>query len=142
MKKLTFLIAFCIALSLIGCGNANDAVAEKLLAERITISTEIARIVTDDPSISGVEKATKYFDERKANYFTLCNKVNKMKPGDMSSEVQKRYDVSFEKAYGEVFGRLSGLKSSPTWDDTAKDKYAELVADFKGVGKTDITKFQ
>ena len=142
MKQLMALIIFVSSLCLLGCGNANDAMIEKLLAERIAISTEIHKIVADDPSIKGVEKATKYFDERKANYFTLCNKAKALKPGDLSPDVQKRYDASFEKAYGDVYGHLSGLKSYSTWDEPAREKYAELVADFKGTGKTDISKYQ
>jgi len=142
MKKIAILLTIALCLTAVSCNKANDDLAEKLMLEQAEISLKIATIVKRDPSMTGVDQAIAYFDEHKANYFTLVNKVNKIKPDGLSPDVKKRLDESTEKAYERVYTRIPALKIVPTWDESAQAKYAELLADFKGIGKTDITQYQ
>ena len=136
IKTLVCLSIFCIGFALVACGNKNDAEMEAFLKERTAIVAEITKTIDADPSITGAEKAQAYFDTRKVNYYAMAKKIREMKLEELPPDLRKRYEEVSEKAVGEIQSRLSMHKGKDTWDDKAKEKYAELIADYKGVGKS------
>ena len=137
MKKFLIIISlFCFGSALVACSNKNETEMDVLIKERTAIVAEITRIVDADPSLTGVEKAQAYFDTRKVNYYAMAKKIREMKLEELPPDLRKRYEEVSEKAVGEIQSRLSMHKGKDTWDDKAKEKYAELIADYKGVGKS------
>ena len=130
MKSIALLLAFMLTLTT-GCTPAKNADVETFITAHGAVITDIVKIVTDDPSVQGVEKAQRYFEGKRADLRAKEEKFNKVSASDVPEAQMKQFLDQLWKDNDKLFGPLTDLKSQPTWTEDAIGKYNRLIADVR-----------
>ena len=90
MKSIALLLALMLTLTT-GCNPAKNADVETFITAHGAIIADVVKIVTDDPSVQGVEKAQRYFDGKRADLRAKQEKFNKFSASDVPEPQMKQF---------------------------------------------------
>ena len=131
MKIAFIVLTSIVLLTMFACQKAKNADVDAFISTHSTIVNDVVQIVTTDPSVQGVEKAQKYFDQRRADLRAKLAKMDSVQAADVNEDQMKKFQEQLWTDNDKLFGPVKALASNMTWDTAAVEKYNRLIADIR-----------
>jgi hypothetical protein len=132
MKNTLIILLMIVAVAFSACSFNKDAEVNSFIAEMDNLTNEIVRAVDEQPA-TGVDKAQRILDGRKAEIKTSFEKLNDIRGFQLSDEMKKKFTDAITKNVEAVNTLQIKYVEQSVEDNSFGEKLKKLSTDYNSI---------